>query len=69
MSAIALRYVPKPGKNGPLGDAILELAHRRGCFGASMIDLKLRQDGWEVDHKSVENLYTEMEIPVRSRRR
>ena len=69
MSASALRYNPAPDKNGPLREAILELAHRHRRYGTPMIVLKLRQAGWAVNHKRVERLYTGMELQVRKRRR
>jgi len=69
MSASALRYSPKPDKNGPLREAIRELAYRHRRYGAPMIYLKLRQADWVVNHKRVERLYTEMALQVRKRRR
>ncbi len=69
MSASALRYVPTPDGNGPLRDAIRDLAHRHRRYGAPMIYLKLRQSGWAINHKRVERLYTDMGLQVRKRRR
>lgn len=69
MSASALRYSPKPDKNGPLREAIRQLAYRYRRYGAPMIGLKLRQAGWVVNHKRVERLYTQMALQVRKRRR
>ena len=58
MSASALRYQPRPDRNGALRDRIVALAQRHRCYGASMIYLKLRQAGELVNHKRVERLYT-----------
>ena len=46
MSASALRYKLVPDKNEQLREAIVKLAHRHRCYGAPMINLKLRQAGW-----------------------
>lgn len=54
MSASALRYSPAPDRNGELREAILSLAYRHRRYGAEMIYLKLRQQGWRVNHKRVE---------------
>ena len=43
MSASALRYQPRPDRNGALRDRIVALAQRHRRYGASMIYLKLRQ--------------------------
>ena len=59
MSASALRYQPAPDRNQELRQRILMLAHRHRRYGASMIHLKLRQDGMTVNHKRVERLYAE----------
>ena len=69
MSASALRYRPSPDRNGELRDAILALAHRHRRYGAEMIYLKLRQQGWPVNHKRVERLYAEARLQVRRRKR
>jgi hypothetical protein len=54
MSASALRYQPRPDRNGELRDRIIGLAQRYRRYGASMIYLKLRQAGEFVNHKRVE---------------
>ena len=69
MSASALRYQPAPDRNVELREAILALAHRHRRYGAEMIYLKLRQKGWHVNHKRVENVYTELRLQVRRRKR
>jgi HTH-like domain len=56
MSASALRYQPRPDRNGALRDRIVALAQRHRRYGASMIYLKLRQAGELVNHKRVERL-------------
>ena len=82
MSASALRYRPAPDRDGELREAILGLAYRHRRYGAEMIYLKLRQQGWRVNHKRVdvgtrggtpffvmERLYGEAQLQVRRRRR
>jgi len=69
MSASALRYQPRPDRNGELRERIVALAQRYRRYGASMIYLKLRQAGELVNHKRVERLYTLEKLQVRRRRR
>jgi putative transposase len=69
MSASALRYQPRPDRNGELRDQIVALAQRHRRYGASMIYLKLRQAGKLVKHKRVERLYTLEKLQSRRRRR
>jgi transposase InsO family protein len=58
MSASALRYRPQPERNATLRTQIVQLAQRHRRYGAEMIQLKLRQAGWKVNHKRVERLYS-----------
>lgn len=69
MSASALRYVPAPDQNVSLRERILALAHRHRRYGVGMIYLKLRQEGWMINHKRVERLYTQAKLQVRRRKR
>ena len=69
MSASALKYQPRPDHNGRLREPIIALAQRHRRYGASMIYLKLRQEGRLVNHKRVDRLYAEARLQVRRRRR
>jgi transposase InsO family protein len=69
MSASALRYQPRPDRNGALRERIIALAQRHRRYGAGMIYLKLRQAGELVNHKRVERLYAREKLQVRRRRR
>lgn len=69
MSASSLRYQPTPDQNGALRGRIKALAHRHRRYGSAMIYLKLRQEGFVVNHKRVERLYAEANLQVRRRRR
>ena len=51
MSASALRYQPRPDRNGVLREKIVALAQRHRRYGAAMIYLKLRQAGERANHK------------------
>jgi putative transposase len=69
MSASALRYTPRPDRNGGLRERILALAHRHKRYGVGMIHLKLRQAGQIVNYKRVERLYQEAKLQVQRRKR
>jgi transposase InsO family protein len=69
MSASALRYAPAPDRNSRLLEKIMALAHRHRRYGASMIYLKLRQEGLKVNHKRVDRLYALAELQIRKRKR
>jgi transposase InsO family protein len=69
MSASALRYQPRPDRNGELRQRIVQLAQRHRRYGAGMIHLKLRQAGIAVNHKRVERLYALEQLQIRRRRR
>jgi putative transposase len=69
MSASALRYQPRPDRNGRLREQIIALAQRHRRYGVGMIHLKLRQAGELVNYKRVERLYALEKLQVRRRRR
>jgi len=69
MSASALRYEPRPDRNGKLREQIVALAQRHRRYGAEMIYLKLRQAGELVNYKRVERLYALEQLQIRRRRR
>jgi putative transposase len=69
MSASSLRYTSAPDRNGALRAEIVRLAQRYRRYGAGMIYLKLRQQGWAVNHKRVARLYTAEGLQVRHRKR
>ena len=71
MSASALRYRPRPDRNGSLRERIVALAQRHRRYGAAMIYLKLRQAGERVNHKRVERLYAleKLQVPLRRRKK
>lgn len=69
MSASAFGYQHQPDRNVALRAQIVRLAQRHRRYGAEMIQLKLRQAGWKVNHKRVERLYRLEQLQVRRRRR
>lgn len=58
-----------PDRNGELRAHIIRLAHRYKRYVAGMIYLKLRQDGWAVNHNRVDRLYAEAGLQVKRRKR
>ena len=69
MSALSLRYVPRPDTSVALRARIRALAYRYRRYGAGMIYLKLRPAGERVNHKRVDRLYAEARLQVKRRRR
>lgn len=69
MSASALRYAPAADRNVSLRQAIEALAYRHRRYGAAMIGLKLRQQGWRVNHKRIDRLYALAKLQLRRRKR
>jgi len=69
MSPSALRYAPRPDRNGPLRARIVALAQRHRRYGVGMIYLKLRQADEIVNYKRVERLYRLEKLHIRRRRR
>ena len=69
MSASSVRYQPAPDRNAELRQVILTLAYRYRRYGVGMIYLKLRQQGYEVNHKRVERIYAEAQLQIRRRTR
>ena len=65
MSASSVRYQPAPDRNAELRQVILTLAYRYRRYGVGMIYLKVRQQGYEVNHKRVERIYAEAQLQIR----
>jgi transposase InsO family protein len=65
----ALRYAPAADRNATLRQAIETLAYRHRRYGAAMIGLKLRQQGWRVNHKRIDRLYALAKLQLRRRKR
>jgi putative transposase len=69
MSASSVRYQPAPDRNAELRQVIHTLAYRYRRYGVGMIYLKVRQQGYEVNHKRVERIYAEAQLQIRRRTR
>ncbi len=69
MSPSSFRYQPATDRNAALKAKIIALAQRHRRYGASMIYLKLRQEGMVVNHKRVDRLYAEAGLQIRRRKR
>lgn len=68
MSANALRYEPRPDRNGALRARIVALAQRHRRYGIGMIHLKLRQAGERINSKRVKRLDGLEKLHIRRRR-
>jgi putative transposase len=62
-------YEPKPADDGPLRDAIQQVAKERRRWGCPRITNRLRRQGWADNHKRIERIYREEKLQVRRRRR
>lgn len=51
------RYRPGSDRNGPLRQRIREIAEVRVRYGYRRIQLLLRLEGWQVNHKRTHRLY------------
>ncbi|MDC7714201.1 IS3 family transposase [Vogesella sp. LYT5W] len=69
ISPSSFRYQPATDRNAALKAEIIALAQRHRRYGASMIYLKLRQEGMQVNHKRVDRLYAEAGLQIRRRKR
>jgi putative transposase len=66
------RYEPKqPDKDKPLIAAMKHLAGKHTRYGYRFITAKLRQDGWQVNHKRVQRLWRKegLQVPYRRKRK
>ena len=53
------RYEPIPGEDEQgLTEEIVELASRYGRYGYRRVTALLRMEGWDVNHKRVERIWT-----------
>jgi len=55
--------------DGPLREAIRQLARKRRRWGCPRIIVGLRRGGWRDNHKRIERIYREEALQVRRRRR
>lgn len=66
------RYEPKqPDKDKPLIAAMKRLAGKHTRYGYRFITAKLRQEGWQVNHKHVQRLWRKegLQVPYRRKRK
>jgi transposase InsO family protein len=64
------RYEPKqPDKDKPLITAMKRLAGKHPRYGYRFITAKLRQEGWQVNHKRVQRIWRKecLQVPYRRR--
>jgi len=62
-------YRAVPADDGPLREAIIQLARKRRRWGCPRIIVGLRRGGWQDNHKRIERIYREEKLQVRRRRR
>ena len=66
------RYEPKqPDKDKPLIAAMKRLAGKHKRYGYRFITAKLRQEGWQVNHKRVQRIWRKegLQVPYRRKRK
>jgi transposase InsO family protein len=66
------RYKPKqPDKDKPLIAAMKRLAGKHKRYGYRFITAKLRQEGWQVNHKRVQRIWRKegLQVPYRRKRK
>lgn len=66
------RYEPmQPDKDKPLIAAMKRLAGKHMRYGYRFITAKLRQEGWQVNHKRVQRLWRKegLQVPYRQKRK
>ena len=65
----SLYYQGSKRPDGPLRDAIREVAGRRKRWGVPMIARYLRRKGWRDNYKRIERIYRQEGLQVRRRKR
>ena len=65
----SLYYQGSKRPDGPLRDAIREVAGRRKRWGVPMIARYLRRKGWKDNYKRIERIYRQEGLQVRRRKR
>lgn len=66
----SLYYEAKPQDDGPLREAIRQVARERRKWGCPRVIDRLRQRGWKDNHKRIERIYyREERLQVKRRRR
>lgn len=69
MDRNTLRYRSRRTDDQELRDRIREIAATKRRYGCPRIYVRLRRDGWRVNHKKVERLYHDEGLSLRRRRR
>lgn len=67
----SLRYRAKPENDDALRLAMIRLAKQYGRYGYRKVTALLRMEGWRVNHKKVERLWSEegLQLPHRHKKR
>ena len=69
MDRNTLRYRRRRQEDSALRTRMREIAAAKRRYGCPRIYVRLRREGWRVNHKKVERLYREEGLSLRRRRR
>ena len=71
LSRSSLRYQAKPTSDDELRLAMIRLAKQFGRYGYRKVTALLRIEGWRVNHKKIERLWSEegLQLPHRHKKR
>ncbi len=68
MAVSSYRYVSKRDDH-PLRQKLVELAREKPRYGSPRLQVLLKREGWEVNHKRVERIYREAGLALRRKKR
>jgi putative transposase len=69
MKRSSFYYVAHPPEDGPLRDAIRQMAMKYTRWGCEALTERLRQEGWKDNHKRIYRLYRKEGLQVKQRRK
>jgi len=69
MDRSSYRYEPQPDRNALLRQDLIAAAKRHPRYGYRMLAVKLKGQGWQVNHKRLERLYRQEHLMVRRMKR
>lgn len=69
VSRSTVQYEPRPDRNGELREKLKTLAEQRSRWGQRRLQVILRREGLQVNHKRTERLYRLLGLSLRLRKR